>query len=210
MDISSVLTNIEHLVPALEEEPVPPVDVTIETPSSQSASSLQSPGVLNDQPEFPLQTVKPDSVSDEQNQSDKSQTVSDHQEIKSDQSEMISQSVDADAIQSEELLQTPKVTFITGSDTEEEGEPDSTLDSYNVNTTDPNIPDINAPDTNTPDANTPDVNIPDLDSIDLSNLNIEPADTFNVNIDSDLSALAADVLIGHTNSQEAGEDKKED
>ena len=205
VDISSVLPNIEHLVPAVEEEPVPPVDVTIETPSSQSASSLQSPGALNDQLETPFQAVNPDSASNEQSQSDRTETVSDNHDLKSDQSETMSQSVDTEVVQSEGLLQTPKVTFITGSDTEEEGEPDSTPGSIPGST--PVITsDSTTPDINTPDPNTPDANIPDIDAIDLSNLNIEPADSFNVNIDTDLSALAADVLTGHTNTQEGSED----
>ena len=185
---------------------MPPVEVTIETPSSQSASSLQLPGALTDQLEPPFQNLTPVSVTNERNQSDRTETVSDDHLKKTDQSETFSQPVDTETVQSEVLLQTPKVTFITGSDTEEEGEPESTPGSLPVNTLDNTTPDNTTPD----NPNIPDANIPDIDSIDLSNLNIESTDSFNVNIDTDLSALAADVLTGHTNIQEGSENKKED
>ena len=176
VDINSVLQNIEHLVPVIEEEPVSSMaTAALETPISQPISSLQTTDVSNDQPLPTTESDKSDRVSREQPLSDQSQTIS---ETKTDQQEPDSSKIENENNfdQSEELLQTPKVTFTTGSDTEEEGEPGS--------------------------------NVPDIDSIDLSNLNLEPVDSFNVNIDTDLSALAADVLTGHSSTQEE-EEKKE-
>lgn len=213
MDIKTVLNNIEHLIPALEEDQVPVIDIAVETPSTQSASSLQSPYQSTDQSPLPSQTAKSDTetveqdkdhsdqsplpsqsaksdtetVEQDEDHSDQSQVVSENQELNVEQSEAVSSNIDTEPAQSGEFLQTPKVTFTTGSDTEEEVEPDS----------------------KTQDFQTPDVNTSEIDSIDLSNLNIEPADSFNVNIDTDLSALAADVLTGHSNRHDDEEKKKD-
>ena len=176
VDINSVLQNIEHLVPVIEEEPVSSMaTAALETPVTQPISSLQTTDVSTNQPLPTTESDKSDTVSVEQPQADQSQTIS---ETKTEQQEPDSSKIENEnnIDQSEELLQTPKVTFTTGSDTEEEGEPGS--------------------------------NVPDIDSIDLSNLNLEPVDSFNVNIDTDLSALAADVLTGHSSTQEE-EEKKE-
>ena len=221
VNIEAVLQNVEHLVPVIEEEPVTStVTVTVE-PSSPLTSSEQTSDLFKNQtkhesenvsirdeteedkqkkqseivseqtispdqsePMVPEQTISSDQsepiVSEQTISPDQSEPMVSEQTISPDQSEsMVSKSDnEKESGQSEELLQTPKVTFITGSDTEDESE--MTV----------------AP--------------PDIDSIDLSNMNLEPADSFNVNIDTDLSALAADVLTGQSVSQGADEEKKKD
>ena len=207
------MQNVEHLVPVIEEEPAPStVTVTVE-PSSPLTSSEQTSDLfknqtkhesenvaIGDKTEKDKQDKQTENVSEQEKQSEQtiipgqSESMVSEQTISPDQSEpMVSeQTISPDqsestvsksdngkeSVQSEELLQTPKVTFITGSDTEDES--DMTV----------------AP--------------PDIDSIDLSNMNLEPADSFNVNIDTDLSALAADVLTGQSVAQGADEEKKED
>ena len=207
MNIEAVLQNVEHLVPVIEEEPAPTtVTVTVE-PSSPLTSSEQTSELFKDQVKLGPENVGIDDKTEEDKQEKQSEIVSEQtishdqsepvvseqtispdqsepmvskQTISPDQSEpMVSKSDnEKESVQSEELLQTPKVTFITGSDTEDESE--MTV----------------APS--------------DIDSIDLSNMNLEPADSFNVNIDTDLSALAADVLTGQSVTQGADEEKKKD
>ena len=207
VNIEAVLQNVEHLVPVIEEEPVTStVTVTVE-PSSPLTSSEQTPELFKNQTKHESETVSIGDKTEEDKQEKQSENVSEQtispdqsepmvseqtispdqseplvskQTISPDQSEpMVSKSDnEKESGQSEELLQTPKVTFITGSDTEDESEM------------------AVAP--------------PDIDSIDLSNMNLEPADSFNVNIDTDLSALAADVLTGQSVTQGADEEKKKD
>ena len=208
VNIEAVLQNVEHLVPVIEEEPVTStVTVTVE-PSSPLTSSEQTSDLFKNQtkheseekqseivseqtispdqsePTVSEQTISPDQsepmVSEQTISPDQSEPMVSEQTISPDQSELtvLKSEDEKESGQSEELLQTPKVTFITGSDTEDESEVTA------------------AP--------------PDIDSIDLSNMNLEPTDSFNVNIDTDLSALAADVLTGQAVAQGADDEKKKD
>ena len=205
------MQNVEHLVPVIEEEPVPSTVTVTVGPSSPLTSSEQTSALFEDQTKHESETVRIGDILSDKTEEDKQekqseivseQTISpgqsepmvSEQTISPDQSEpMVSEQTispdqseltvsksdnEKESGQSEELLQTPKVTFITGSDTEDESE-------LTV-----------AP--------------PDIDSIDLSNMNLEPADSFNVNIDTDLSALAADVLTGQSVTQGADDEKKDD
>ena len=164
----------------IEEEPVSSVVTVNIEPSSPQASSIQTSDVFKDQTQFISQTDRSDKTSEQHGQEKQAETVSVRSE-NPDQSELSvskSDDIEKDSAQSEELLQTPKVTFITGSDTEDEN--DMITDT------------------------------PDIDSVDPSSMNLEPTDSFNVNIDTDLAALAADVLTGQSDKQEEEDDKKKD